>query len=89
MGTSRTTTRWNCLSITKLTSDETSTHLAWIEKNLPTGSVISVNGQTLSIQQFKALEHTARLNHYKLETQQDLVGEIWVDRPELPSEKSI
>lgn len=73
----------------KLTSDETSTHLAWIEKNLPTGSVISVNGQTLSIQQFKALEHTARLNHYKLETQQDLVGEIWVDRPELPSEKSI
>lgn len=71
----------------KLTSDETSTHLAWIEKNLPTGSVISVNGQTLSIQQFKALEHTARVNNYKLETQQDLVGEIWVDRPELPSEK--
>lgn len=71
----------------KLTSDETSTHLAWIEKNLPTGSAISVNGQTLSIQQFKALEHTSRLNHYKLETQQDLVGEIWVDRPELPSEK--
>lgn len=71
----------------KLTSDETSTHLAWIEKNLPTGSLISVNGQTLSIQQFKALEYTARLNHYKLETQQDLVGEIWLDRPELPSEK--
>lgn len=71
----------------KLTSDETSTHLAWIEKNLPTGSVISVNSQTLSIQQFKALEHTARLNHYKLETQQDSVGEIWLDRPELPSEK--
>lgn len=71
----------------KLTSDQTSTHLAWIEKNLPTGSVISVNGQTLSIQQFKALEHTARLFHYKLETQQDSVGEIWLDRPELPSEK--
>ncbi|MDQ9950414.1 MULTISPECIES: aminopeptidase P family protein [Acinetobacter] len=71
----------------KLTGDETSTHLAWIEKNLPTGSVISVNGQTLSIQQFKSLEHTSRLNHYKLETQQDLVGEIWLDRPELPSEK--
>lgn len=71
----------------KLTSDESSTHLAWIEKNLPTGSVISVNGQTLSIQQFKALEHTARVNNYKLETQQDLVGEIWLNRPELPSKK--
>ncbi|MCU4360035.1 MULTISPECIES: aminopeptidase P family protein [Acinetobacter] len=71
----------------KLTSDESSTHLAWIEKNLQSESVIVVNGHTLSIQQFKALEHTARLNHYKLETQQDLVGEIWVDRPELPSEK--
>ncbi|MFW1841833.1 aminopeptidase P family protein [Acinetobacter pittii] len=71
----------------KLTSDETSTHLAWIEKNLQSESVIVVNGHTLSIQQFKALEHTSRLNHYKLETQQDLVGEIWLDRPELPSEK--
>lgn len=71
----------------KLTSDESSTHLAWIEKNLQPESVIAVNGHTLSIQQFKALEHTARVNNYKLETQQDLVGEIWLNRPELPSKK--
>lgn len=71
----------------KLTSDESSTHLAWIEKNLKPESVIVVNGHTLSIQQFKALEHTARVNNYKLETQQDLVGEIWLNRPELPSKK--
>lgn len=71
----------------KLTSDESSTHLAWIAQNLTAGSVIAVNGQTLSIQQFKALEHTARLNNYKLETQQDLIGAIWSDRPELPSNK--
>lgn len=71
----------------KLTSDESSTHLAWIEKNLQSESVIVVNGHTLPIQQFKALEHTARVNNYKLETQQDLVGEIWLNRPELPSKK--
>ncbi|EKU38884.1 MULTISPECIES: aminopeptidase P family protein [Acinetobacter] len=71
----------------KLTSDESSTHLAWIEKNLQPESVIVVNGHTLSIQQFKALEHTARVNNYKLETQQDLIGEIWLNRPELPSKK--
>ncbi|NUF43614.1 aminopeptidase P family protein [Acinetobacter pittii] len=71
----------------KLTSDETSTHLAWIEKNLPTGSVISVNGQTLSIQQFKALENTAKQRGFKLETQQDLIGSIWSNRPELPLEQ--
>lgn len=71
----------------KLTNDESSTHLAWMEKNLNKASVIAVNGQTLSIQQFKALEHTARLNNYKLETQQDLIGAIWSDRPELPSNK--
>ncbi|MDS7933283.1 aminopeptidase P family protein [Acinetobacter sp. V91_7] len=71
----------------KLTSDESSTHLAWIAQNLTAESVIVVNGHTLSIQQYKALEHTARLNNYKLETQQDLVGEIWLDRPALPSEK--
>ncbi|GAA5586214.1 hypothetical protein Acal01_01356 [Acinetobacter calcoaceticus] len=71
----------------KLTSDESSTHLAWIAQNLTAGSVIAVNGHTLSIQQYKALEHTARLNNYKLETQQDLIGAIWSDRPELPSNK--
>ncbi|MDV7449995.1 aminopeptidase P family protein [Acinetobacter baumannii] len=68
----------------KLTSDESSTHLAWIEKNLPAGSVISVNGQTLSIQQFKALENTAKQRGFKLETQQDLIGSTWSNRPELP-----
>jgi len=71
----------------KLTSDESSTHLAWIEQNLAAGSVIAVNGQTLSIQQFKALEHAARLKSYQLETQQDLIDAIWADRPELPSQK--
>lgn len=72
-------------NLQKLTSDESSTHFAWIEKNLQPESLIAVNGHTLSIQQFKALEHTARLNNYKLETQQDLIGEIWINRPELPS----
>lgn len=71
----------------KLTSDESSTHLAWIEKNLPAGSVISVNGQTLSIQQFKALENTAKQRGFKLKTQQDLIGLIWLNRPELPLEQ--
>ncbi|MCT9164957.1 aminopeptidase P family protein [Acinetobacter baumannii] len=71
----------------KLTSDESSTHLAWIEKNLPAGSVISVNGQTLSIQQFKALENTAKQRGFKLETRQDLIGSIWSNRPELPLEQ--
>ncbi|MFW2004752.1 aminopeptidase P family protein [Acinetobacter baumannii] len=71
----------------KLTSDGSSTHLAWIEKNLPAGSVISVNGQTLSIQQFKALENTAKQRGFKLETQQDLIDSIWSNRPELPLEQ--
>ncbi|XZW34978.1 aminopeptidase P family protein [Acinetobacter baumannii] len=71
----------------KQTSDESSTHLAWIEKNLPAGSVISLNGQTLSIQQFKALENTAKQRGFKLETQQDLIGSIWSNRPELPLEQ--
>ena len=71
----------------KLTSDESSTHLAWIAQNLTAGSVIAVNGHTLSIQQFKALENSAKQYGFKLETQQDLIGAIWSDRPELPSNK--
>ncbi|ETR56300.1 metallopeptidase family M24 domain protein [Acinetobacter baumannii UH8907] len=44
-------------------------------------------GETLSIQQFKALENTAKQLGFKLETQQDLIGLIWLNRPELPLEQ--
>jgi Xaa-Pro aminopeptidase len=50
----------------KQTPDESSTHLAWLLQHLPKNTKISVNGNTISTQQFDA--HYQRL----LESQQFL-----------------
>lgn len=70
----------------KQTAEESSTHLAWLAKNLEKNAKISVNGQTISVQQFDALKQIAKQNHFQIETQLDLIDKIWVDRPALPVE---
>ncbi|SPL70446.1 aminopeptidase P family protein [Acinetobacter stercoris] len=71
-------------SLQKLT-DDASSHLAWLKNNLKANSSIVVNGQTLSVQQFKALDQIAQSNGFKLNIQQDLISQIWKDRPPLPN----
>ena len=70
----------------KQTAEESSTHLAWLTKNLAKNAQISVNGQTISVQQFDALNQIAKQNHFRIETQLDLIDAIWVDRPALPAD---
>ena len=70
----------------KQTAEASSTHLAWLTKNLAKNAQISVNGQTISVQQFEALKQIAKQNHFQVETQLDLIDQIWDDRPALPVE---
>ena len=74
------------IGLQKLTSEESSTHLAWLEQNLPANAVIAVNGHTLSSQQFIALKQIANQHHFNIEIHQDLIDAIWTDRPALPAE---
>lgn len=70
----------------KQTTEPTSTHLAWFAQNLPLHATISVNGQTLSVQQFEALNQIAQQHQFTIQTPFDIINEIWTDRPALPQE---
>ena len=70
----------------KQTTEPTSTHLAWFAQNLPLHATISVNGQTLSVQQFEALNQIAQQHQFTIQTPFDIINKIWTDRPALPQE---
>ena len=72
-------------SLKKLTSDETSTHWAWLKQNLKKDARVSVNTQTISVQQFKTLQNIATENQFTVAEDVDLIAEIWQDRPTLPT----
>ena len=70
----------------KQTPDESSTHLAWLLQHLPKNTKISVNGHTISALQFDALSQVAQSQQFEIQTDLDLIDEIWTKRPTLPLE---
>ena len=65
----------------KQTPDESSTHLAWLSQHLAKDAKISVNGNTISTQQYSALSALAIEHNFFIQTNLDLIDEIWTDRP--------
>ena len=68
----------------KQTPDESSTHLAWLSQHLAKDAKISVNGNTISTQQYSALSALAIEHNFFIQTDLDLIDEIWTERPALP-----
>ena len=68
----------------KQTPDESSTHLAWLSQHLAKDAKISVNGHTISALQFDALSQVAQSQQFEIQTDLDLIDEIWTERPALP-----
>ena len=71
-------------SLQKLTSEESTSHWAWLSQNLKANANVSVNTQTVSVQQFEVLQRIAKLNNLNIVENIDLISEIWQDRPTLP-----
>lgn len=71
-------------SLQKLSSDEDSTHWAWIREHLKQNATVSINTQIISIQQFALLNQIAQANQLHIIEDLDLIAEIWQDRPALP-----
>ena len=69
----------------KQTPDESSTHLAWLSQHLAKDAKISVNGHTISALQFDALSQVAQSQQFEIQTDLDLIDEIWTERPALVS----
>lgn len=68
----------------KQTPDPASTHLAWLSQHLAKDAKISVNGNTISTQQYSALSALAIEHNFVIQTDLDLIDEIWTERPALP-----
>ncbi|WP_287911571.1 aminopeptidase P family protein [Acinetobacter sp.] len=68
----------------KQTPDPASTHLSWLSQHLPKDAKISVNGNTISTQQYSALSELAIKHSFSIQTDLDLIDEIWTERPALP-----
>ncbi|MCX5469317.1 aminopeptidase P family protein [Acinetobacter nematophilus] len=68
----------------KQTPDPASTHLSWLSQHLTKDAKISVNGNTISTQQYSALSELAIKHSFFIQTDLDLIDEIWTERPTLP-----
>jgi len=55
--------------------------LEWIVANLESGQKIGLNGRTFSIGRLRKLEGLAKEKKILIETECDLISELWTDRP--------
>lgn len=68
----------------KLVIPHTAEHLDWMMENLPAGSTVGLDGRLFSVGQVRRMASYFYNKNIELDTDCDLVGQIWVDRPLLP-----
>jgi Xaa-Pro aminopeptidase len=65
----------------KIVPSEKSDSLEWLVANLESGQKIGLNGRTFSIGRLRKLEGLAKGKRILIETECDLISELWTDRP--------
>lgn len=60
-------------------------HAAWLGAHVPEGGVVAVDGRALGLAARDALLEQLAARRIKLELSLDLVGQCWLDRPDLPT----
>jgi len=58
----------------------------WLKEQLPPGSTVGFDGQVFSAKQIKEMEEEFE-GKISLKFDEDLIGQLWQDRPPLPAEK--
>ncbi len=56
----------------------------WLAKTLPAGAIVSLDGKMVSASQVKGLKKLFEPGGIILDTSQDLISDLWQDRPEMP-----
>ncbi|MEL6863912.1 MAG: aminopeptidase P family protein [Bacteroidota bacterium] len=59
-------------------------HISWMAEHLPKGATVACDGMLFSISQVRALAKAFHRAGLELDHQQDLIAEVWRDRPALP-----
>ena len=60
------------------------TYIEWIKEVVPANGVVGFNGKSMSVSIFKDMVKTYQSKKLNFETNYDLVGELWADRPAIP-----
>ena len=59
-------------------------HNAWMRDTLPKGGTIGLDGKLFSIGQIQAMQQVVSPMEIQIETNLDLIKDVWKDRPALP-----
>jgi len=62
-------------------------HITWLNKNLPKGAVIGMDGDLCTIGQYERYSKILTEGNKSLNTEYDLFDDIWSDRPAIPLNK--
>lgn len=68
----------------KIGQPDVPTYIEWIKEMLPVNGVVGFNGKTMPVSLFNDMVKTYQSKKLNFETNYDLVGELWEDRPEIP-----
>ncbi len=82
-----TQTKGTVVELMKIAEPGVPTLEDWILANTPEGGVVGVDGRQIGYAQALKMKEKFAEKHLKLSVAQDLVGEIWEDRPSLPKDK--
>lgn len=69
----------------KQQANGTSEYITWLAEHLPKGSTVGLDGYLFSVGQLRQLEKELRLKGIAINSQVDLISEVWSDRPALPT----
>nr|WP_319509650.1 aminopeptidase P family N-terminal domain-containing protein [uncultured Draconibacterium sp.] len=61
---------------------------SWLSMNLPAGSKVGLDAQSLTVEAFRSLENGFLKKDIELVETPDLLDNIWADRPAVPAEKA-
>lgn len=75
------------IQMMKIATASATLHIDWLASKLHAGQTIGVDGAVLGLTTARALEQALLAKGTKLDTHQDLLQQIWPDRPGLPQAK--
>jgi len=60
-------------------------HIEWLNKNLPNGSTVGIDGNLCTINQHDRYQKMLGEHDNTLDTRFDLIADVWKNRPEIPT----
>ncbi|MBC3872938.1 aminopeptidase P family protein [Undibacterium flavidum] len=72
------------INMMKIQSAAATAHIDWLAQNLQSGQTLAVDGNVLGLATARALQAALEPKQIILNTQLDILDEVWSDRPALP-----